>query len=98
MSYTVKKRPRGRCLRCGGARHKRSRGDGVCKGCVLGAARARRERIAALEAQGTRPKDIALELGVSSDTIRVELWRLRHRPRLVSSVNTTASVVTLVHE
>ena len=97
MSYRVK-RPRGRCLRCGGPRHARSRADGECQRCILGRAAARRQRIAALEAQGTQLKDIADELGTSPEAVRVELWRLRHRPRLVSSVNTTAATVTLGNE
>ena len=94
MSYTVK-RPRGRCLRCGGPRHARSRSDGECRQCILGRAAARGERIAALTANGLSSRDVATAIGSTPGAVRVELLKLR---RGEAPVSTTAGLVTLANE
>ena len=43
---------RPRCTRCGGPMGKGRRSEGVCRGCVLADANARRERMATLAAEG----------------------------------------------
>jgi len=66
---------------------------GVCRACVHSAAAARRQRIAALAASGSTSSEIAREFGTSPEVIRVELWRMRHRP-----VNTTIRPATIGDE
>jgi len=68
--------------------------EGVCKACVHSAAAARRQRIAALKAQGASSSVIAEEFNVAPSTIRVELHRMRRqRP-----VYTTTAPVTIGDE
>ena len=53
------------------------RSEGVCRGCVLAAANARRQRMATLAAEGATSRQIAEEFGIAPSTVRVELWRTR---------------------
>lgn len=68
------------------------RSSGTCRRCIHGAAAARRQRIAALAAEGASSREIAEEFKTSPEVIRVQLWRMRHRP-----VNTTTGTMTLVN-
>jgi len=87
---TRRPRRRGRCLRCGGPRGKGVGSDGTCRACVLAAARARRERMAGMAAEGNTSPAIAAAFDTSPEVVRVTLWRLRH-----AAVNTTVAPDTV---
>ncbi len=82
------------CNRCGGPMGRGRKSGGTCRTCVRRAAAARRERIAALRAEGATSREIAENFSTSPGAIRVELHRLRRAPE---SVNTTACAGTLDH-
>lgn len=89
--------PRGRCVRCGGPRGKRSRSDGDCQRCVRGRAAARRQRIAALTANGLSSREVAGAIGSTPGAVRVELSKLRHggllaRPQSLAHLTTDGYV------
>jgi len=52
-------RPKPACARCGAPMGRGRRRAGTCRACVLGAAAARRERIAALRAHGATSREIS---------------------------------------
>jgi len=64
--------------------------NGVCRACIHSATAARRQRIAARMAEGATSTQVAREFNTSPEVIRVELWRMRHRP-----VNTTTAPDTI---
>jgi len=86
-------RPRPACTVCGGPMGRGRRSPGTCNACVRAAAAARRERIAALAAQGASSRQIGEVFSTTSSVIRVEL----HRMRRAAGVNTTALRDTLDH-
>ena len=86
-------RPKPACNVCGGPMGRGRRQAGTCRACVLAAAAARRERIAALKAQGETSREIAEVFSTTPGGIRVEL----HRMRRAAGVNTTAYINTLDH-
>lgn len=79
-------RPKPACARCGAPMGRGRRRAGTCRACVLGAAAARRERIAALRAHGATSREISKALNTSPGAIRVELHRTRHAPNARKSV------------
>jgi len=88
-----KMRPKPACDRCGGPMGRGRRGVGTCRSCVRAAAAARRERIAALKAQGETARQIAEVFSTTPEGIRVELHRLRR----AAGVNTTARAGIVDH-
>jgi cysteine sulfinate desulfinase/cysteine desulfurase-like protein len=74
---TVPKKMRPACALCGGQMGRGRKSGGTCVACVRAAAAARRERIAALKAQGETSREIAEVFSTTPEAIRVELHRLR---------------------
>ena len=86
-------RPKPACARCGAPMGRGRRRAGTCRACVLGAAAARRERIAALAAKGASSRQIGEVFSTTPEVIRVEL----HRMRRAAGVNTTVPTGIVDH-
>ena len=54
--------------------------DGTCRVCIVAAARARRERMAGLAAEGHTSREIGEIVGTSPGAVRFQLSQLRHQP------------------